>query len=54
LNREAYSIARLIVSGALDAQDAADALAATAIAAGLSPRETEATLRSAFGARGLL
>jgi hypothetical protein len=53
LNAEAYSIGRLILVDGLDRQQAADALAAAAIAAGLSARETLATLRSAFGARGL-
>jgi Bifunctional DNA primase/polymerase, N-terminal len=54
LNCEAYGLGRLIADGLLDGQDVADALAAAAIAAGLAPREIEATLRSAFGARGLL
>jgi hypothetical protein len=53
LNREAYGIGRLIVAGGLDAQEAADALAAAAVAVGLAPHEIEATLRSAFRARGL-
>jgi hypothetical protein len=53
LNREAYGIGRLVAGGELGAQDAADALAAGAVAAGLSVREIEATLRSAFRARGL-
>jgi hypothetical protein len=54
LNTEAYSIGRLIAEGLLDPQQVADTLASAAIAAGLPPRETEATLRSAFRARGLL
>jgi hypothetical protein len=53
LNAEAYSIARLVAAGGLDAQQAVDALAVAAIAVGLSSRETVATLLSAFGARGL-
>lgn len=54
LNREAYALGRLVAAGLLDGQAAADALAAAAIDAGLAPREIVATLRSAFGARGLL
>jgi len=54
LNAQAYSIARLIIEGLLDGQEVADTLAAAAFAAGLSPREIGATLRSAFSARGLL
>lgn len=54
LNSEAYSLGRLIAAELLDGQVVADALAAAAMAAGLVPREIEATLRSAFGARGLL
>ena len=54
LNGEAYGIGRLIAGGLLDAQEAADALAAAAFTAGLGPREIEATLRSAFRARRLL
>jgi hypothetical protein len=54
LNREAYSIGRLVLAGGLVDQEAADALAAAAIAAGLPARETLATLGSAFRARGLL
>jgi hypothetical protein len=53
LNREAYGIARLIAAGGLGGQEAADRLAGAAVAAGLAPREVEATLRSAFGARGV-
>jgi Bifunctional DNA primase/polymerase, N-terminal len=54
LNREAYGLGRLVAAGLIDVQHIADALAAAAIAGGLTPRETEATLRSALGARGLL
>jgi hypothetical protein len=54
LNSEAYSLGRLVAAGLIDGQAVADALAAAAMAAGLLPREIEATLRSAFGARGLL
>ena len=54
LNSEAYSIGRLIAAGLLSGQEVADTLAAAAIAAGLTPREVEATLRSALAARGLL
>jgi hypothetical protein len=54
LNGEAYGLGRLIVAGLLDGQAVADSLAAAAIATGLMPREIEATLRSAFAARGLL
>jgi hypothetical protein len=53
LNREAYGIGRVVAAGWLDGQEAADALAAAAVAAGLQWREIEATLRSAFRARGL-
>jgi hypothetical protein len=53
LNAEAFGIARLVASGGLDPQEAADALATAAVAAGLPARETLATLRSAFAARGL-
>jgi hypothetical protein len=54
LNAECFSLARLIAAELLDGQAAVDALAAAAIAAGLAPRETLATLRSALAARGLL
>jgi hypothetical protein len=54
LNREAYGIGRLVTGRLLDAQVAVDMLAAAAVVAGLSPREIEATLRSALRARGLL
>ena len=54
LNAEAYGLGRLVAAGLLDGQAVADALAAAAIAAGLAPREVEATLRSALAARGLL
>ncbi len=54
LNSEAYGLGRLIAAGLLDGQAVADELAAAAIAAGLTPREIESTLCSAFGARGLL
>ena len=53
LNAEAFGIARFVASGRLDGQEAADALATAGVAAGLAPREIEATLRSAFGSRGL-
>jgi hypothetical protein len=53
LNAEAFGIGRLIAARGLSAQEAADTLAAAAVAAGLAPREVEATLRSAFGARGV-
>jgi hypothetical protein len=52
LNAEAYGIVRLVAAGLLDIQEVADRLAAAAIAAGLAPREIEATLRSAITARG--
>ena len=54
LNAETHSLGRLVAAGLLDPQHVADTLASAAIAAGLPPRETEATLRSALGARGLL
>jgi hypothetical protein len=54
LNAKAYSLGRLIAEGLLGPQHVADTLASAAIAAGLPPRETEATLRSALGARGVL
>lgn len=54
LNSEAYGIGRLVAGGLLDAQEVADRLAVAAVAAGLAPREIEATLRSALRARGLL
>jgi hypothetical protein len=54
LNSEAYGIGRLVAEGLLDGQEVADTLAAAALAAGLDPPEVERTLRSAFGARGLL
>jgi len=54
LNSEAYGLGRLIAAGLLDGQAVADELAAAAFAAGLTPREIESTLCSAFGARGLL
>jgi hypothetical protein len=54
LNCEAYGLCRLVAEGLLDAQDVADTLAAAAVTARLTPSEIEATLRSAFRARGLL
>jgi hypothetical protein len=54
LNSEAYGLCRLVAEGLIDSQDVADTLAAAAVAARLTPREIEATLRSAFRARGLL
>jgi hypothetical protein len=54
LNAEAYRIGRFVKAGLLDPQHVADTLAASAFAAGLDPREIVATLRSAFGAKGLL
>jgi hypothetical protein len=54
LNAKAYGLGRLVAAGLLDPQEVADTLAATAFAAGLGPREIEATLRSALRARGLL
>lgn len=53
LNSEAHGLARFVVAGLVDAQPVADALAAAAISAGLAPRETMATLHSAFRARGV-
>jgi hypothetical protein len=53
LNAEAFGLGRFIASGLLVGQDVADVLAAAAVDAGLAPREIEATLRSAFAARGL-
>jgi Bifunctional DNA primase/polymerase, N-terminal len=54
LNSETYGLGRLVAAGLLDGQYVADALAAAAVAAGLTPHEIAATLRSAFGARGLV
>jgi hypothetical protein len=54
LNSEAFGLGRLIATGDLNLQQAADTLAGAATAAGLHPQEVIATLRSAFGARGLL
>jgi Bifunctional DNA primase/polymerase, N-terminal len=54
LNNEAYGLGRFVAAGLLDGQAVVDALVVAAIAAGLTPREIESTLRSAFGARGLL
>jgi len=53
LNSEAYGMARLVKAGVLGGQETADALAAAAMAAGLSQKETIATLKSAFRARGI-
>jgi hypothetical protein len=53
LNAEAFGIARLVAAGGLGDQEAADALAAAAVEAGLQDREIEATLRSALAARGV-
>lgn len=50
LNRSAFALAQLVASGHLDPTDTRDALRAAAIQVGLTPGETEATLRSAFGA----
>jgi hypothetical protein len=52
LNSEAYGLARLVHTGLLGGQEVADALAAAAMAAGLRPKETVLTLKSAFKARG--
>jgi hypothetical protein len=53
LNAEAFSLGRFVEVGVLGGQVVADALAFAAISAGLRPREVEATLKSAFRARGL-
>jgi hypothetical protein len=53
LNNEAHGLARFVAAGLIEAQLVADALAAAAIASGLAPQETAATLRSAFRARGV-
>jgi bifunctional DNA primase/polymerase-like protein len=54
LNAELFSLCRFVQAGALDGQVLANGLASAALSAGLSPREIEATLRSAFRARGVL
>ncbi len=53
LNREAYSLSRFAIGGALDPQIVANALATAALSAGLSEREIRATLASAFRAGGI-
>jgi hypothetical protein len=53
LNAEAFGLGRLVARGLLDGQAVAEALAAAAVAVGLSPREILATIRSAFAACGL-
>ena len=52
LNSEAFGIARLVATGLLDIQEVADALAAAAIAAGLTPRETLAMAAQCRWRRG--
>jgi hypothetical protein len=53
LNAETFSLGRFVEAGVLAGQVVADALACAAMSAGLRPDEVEATLRSAFRARGL-
>jgi hypothetical protein len=52
LNRSAYSLARFVQAGDIDAATVARHLAAAAARAGLGEREIRLTLRSAFTARG--
>jgi hypothetical protein len=53
LNREAFGLSRFALSGALDAQLIANALATAGLAAGLAEREVRGTLASAFRAAGI-
>jgi hypothetical protein len=53
LNREAFGLSRFALTGALDAQSIATALATAGLAAGLPEREIRGTLASAFAAAGL-
>jgi hypothetical protein len=50
LNAECYCLTRFVREGTLDASEIADALAIAAVHAGLTPRETAATLASALRA----
>jgi hypothetical protein len=52
LNRSAFSLARFVQAGDIDAGTVARHLAAAAARAGLGEREIRLTLRSAFTARG--
>lgn len=52
LNRATYSLLRLVETGAVTAREIAGAMAHAAAAAGLPPREIEATLTSALSAHG--
>ena len=54
LNREAFGLSRFALSGALDAQSIANALATAGLAAGLAEREVRGTLTSAFRAAGIV
>lgn len=53
LNAAAYSIGRLIAGGQVDPTEAHDTLTAAGLAAGLTPRETAATVRSGLRGGGL-
>ena len=53
LNTEAFGLARFVRSGDLSAGDLAEALAGAALAAGLAPREIQATISSALRAGGV-
>lgn len=52
LNAATYSLLRLVEAGAVTAREIAGAMAHAGAAAGLPPREIEATLTSALRARG--
>ena len=52
LNAETFALSRLVCEGALSAAELADSLAIAARYAGLSPRETVATIASALRAGG--
>jgi hypothetical protein len=51
LNRSAYALARFVSAGQLDPHGVADALVSAACTAGLSEREAQRTVASAFTAR---
>lgn len=53
LNAEAFALARFIKAGTITASDLAEAMATAGLAAGLAPREIQATITSAFRAGGV-
>lgn len=53
LNRETFTLLRLVDQGGIHAGEIAEAMASAGLAAGLARREIEGTLKSALGARAV-